>query len=238
MIAPVVRKHEPKTREDGYPTDNLIQSLDDYQLLKYMGVPQKYHRYAVQMQNDSFHPVIDGWLEDLSSVYRPKPDAPKPELFGKGLILHGAARKHKTTVAVALLLRLVRMGIHNNDPGMGNSWDGWCMGRFEDWQDLSELFRDAVSDEGSADRAFITRRALIGEGPYEKRGDFLVLDDISRERGTDFNTGMLTRIIRARSDWGYPSIITTNYPPDKWSSVYQSEALSAFLHDEFLPVAF
>jgi hypothetical protein len=228
----------PLAKADGYPTDNLIRSLDDRSLLRHMGVPPKYWQEVVARGAEKMPPGVEDWIADLPSIYRPLPDAPDRGRFGEGLIFYGPTRSGKTITAVSLLLRLVRMGIHNNDPGGLNRWDGWCMGRFEDWQESSATFRQAAQGGEREDRADQLRDAMMARGEMTRRGDFLVIDDISRERGTEFNTGELTRILRQRGDWGYPTIITTNHDAGDWEEAYDSEALLGYLGDMFLHVPF
>ena len=233
----VYKYKAPRKLANGYSTDNLIGSLTDRELLRYMGVPPKYWDMAVSYQHHKVNPLIEDWIGNLPSIYRPLPSAPRLNRFGQGLIFYGEARAGKTTAAAGLLLRLVRMGVHNNDPGGYNRWDGWCMGRFEDWQEASAAFREAARGGEAEQEAHVMRQRMLSQGPVLEQANWLVLDDLTRERGTEFNVSELARIIRYRGDHGYPTIITTNHTPDDWEKHY-SEFVAGYLHDMFLSVLF
>ena len=157
-------------------------------------------------------------------------------MCGRGLLLYGPAGTYKTTTAAAILLHAVRRGLMNTDPTDRNiTWHGWAMGRFVDWQEVSELFRSANDDEADDFDATEIRKALIPTGPTLNRADYLVLDDISRERATEWNTSELQRIIRRRGDNGYPTIVTTNTTPKEWESIH-GEPLTDFFDRSFVHV--
>ena len=121
--------------------------------------------------------------------------------------------------------------------GTAFTWHGAAMGRFVDWQSASELFRSSNSDDDDGETAAEIRKSTIPTGPVAKRGDFLLIDDISRERPTEYNTGELQRIIRRRASEGFPTIITTNHAPDDWEQKH-GEVLAGYLHRTFVPVEF
>jgi hypothetical protein len=226
-------------KSGGYPTDHLIQGMDDQELLNHMDVPQHIRAVAEAGKDGPWHPEIQFWLDNLAYIFRPSTDLQKerPGLHGRGLILYGEPRRHKTTTACSLLLHVVRTGIRNSDPTYHNlTWHGWCMGRFVDWQDASELFRNAAGGRDE-EEAEVLRLAMRPNGEMTRRGDFLVIDDISRERGTEFNSNELHRILRRRLNYGYPTILTTNYEPDGWQDVY-GDSLAAFMKGEFNLVEF
>lgn len=225
---------------NGYDTDNLIKSLDDGALLAHMGVPLKYTPFAPDIAVDDMDPKIQMWLENLPYIFRPSFDQlkEKPNLCGMGLLLYGPPSTRKTTTAAAVLLRAVRAGLMNTDPtGHNFTWHGWAMGRFVDWQEASEVFRNANDDEDADVEANEIRKAMIPSGPSINRGDYLLLDDISRERVTEYNTGELQRIVRRRADNGYPTIVTTNTFPEEWA-VRHGEVLAGFLNRAFIRVEF
>lgn len=206
----------------GYETDHLIHDLSDERLLAHMGVPRKYTGFASSMTEDDFPPKVVKWLENLPFIFRTPDEYLTKGLTGVGLVLAGPGGKRKTTMAAAILLRVIRREIHNTDPtGHNFTWHGAAMGRFVDWQEASEAFRSANSGDEDEDLfAREIRTAMIPSGPMLNRADFLVLDDISRERMTEYNAAELHRTIRRRSDHGYPTIITTNHSPDQWAKEY------------------
>lgn len=225
-------------KETPYPTDELIQSLSDEMLLEHMGVPRRFHHHAISMYDKPMQPEIEKWIANLPYIFRPhgKYQKEKPDLGGVGLALHGPSGTRKTTTAAALLLRLVRMGVPNTDPtGRNFTWHGWAMGRFVDWQVASALFREAVKDEVAEQQAQEIRQAMTMEAHVTKHGDFLVIDDISRERRTEFNVGELQRTLRVRHNYCYPTIITTNHAPKVWADVYD-DVFATFAKRALIPV--
>lgn len=222
-------------KKNPYPTDALIDRLTDEQLLDHMGVPRRFHPFA--LRTGDWPVEVQGWLDNLDRIYRPK-DIEDPNLAGMGLAFYGPPKTGKTSWSARLLLHLVKLRIENVDPtGRNWSWFGHCMGRFVDWQVASELFRDAIDDDGADIEATDLRLAMQPAGHALKRGDWLVIDDISRERATDWNAGELQRILRRRHNETFPTILTTNYPPTKWEEKY-GEVLSSFLDRAFIPVPF
>jgi hypothetical protein len=224
-------------RPDGYETDHLIDSLSDEELLDHMGVPLKYIRHAVAMQND-LPDEVESWLANMPYVYRPTFDRLDKDMCGVGLVFWGEPGGRKTTVAAATLLRAVRLKTPNTDPtGHNYTWHGAAMGRFVDWQEASALFRSASRSEEDEMAAEEVKKFMKPNGPAVHRADFLILDDISRERATEFNITELQRTLRRRGDNGYPTILTSNRHPDDWEEAH-GDALSGYIHRQFLPVEF
>lgn len=222
----------------GYETDHLIDDLSDERLLAYMGVPRKYIAHAVALTEKDFPKEVRVWLENLPYIFRPSDENLSKDMCGVGLVFAGPGATYKTTVASAVLLRVIRKKIHNTDPTTRNfTWHGAAMGRFVDWQEASDVFRSANDDDGDELIAKEIRTAMIPSGPMINRADFLVLDDISRERPTEYNAGELQRTIRRRSDNGYPTIITTNHSKDQWAANH-GEVLAGFLNRSSILVEF
>lgn len=227
-------------RRKGYETDHLIDGSTDHELLEHMGVPQRYIEDAVRLYDAGLPVEIEEWLDRMDYIFRPAKEkqAEEPRWAGVGLVFYGESGTRKTTTAAATLLKAIRRPIINSDPtGRNFTWHGYAMGRFVDWQEASELFRDAVDDEDADEDATSLRIAMRPTGPAVSRGDVLVLDDISRERRTEFNTGELQRVLRRRHDWCFPTILTTNHSPDEWTDVY-GEVMASFLGRAFVPVEF
>ena len=238
---PEGRKRVAHVKAGGYSTDHLIQSLDDRGLLRHMGVPDKFIAHAIGLSREPMDGLIEEWLEGLPYIYRPQDDEndENPDLYGVGLILYGPGGARKTTTAAAVLLRVIRMGIRNSDPSLRNfTWHGWCMGYFSDWQSVSENVRLAAGGDAAAqEQSRGTAKRMAASSHPDIAGNFLVVDDISRERSTEFNSGELHRLLRDRNVRGLPTILTTNHYPKEWEDVY-GDVLGAFMDRSFVPVEF
>ena len=237
-------------RPVGYPVDQFLDQVNDWDLLAHMGVPTRFRSHVIDMYTEPFPPEVESWVASMRYIFRPPPSLQKtkPDLCGMGLVLWGESGTRKTTTAAAILLRLVRMRVPNLDPNplplQGGTYAGSCMGRFVSWQDAAETLREGVTestDDGGASEALLLRRSMRCEDPLLRAADFLVLDDISRERTTEWNLGEIHRIMRYRHDNARPVIVTTNTDPQDWVRRYD-EVFAAFLDRaffkaEFTPVA-
>jgi DNA polymerase III delta prime subunit len=230
-------RHKYHYKRNPYPTDMMLDGMDDRALLRHMGVPTKYWEDAIMQASQPMKPTVEDWIVQLPYIFRPQEEhqREKPGIFGMGLIFYGPSGTGKTTASVALLLRLIRMLIPNADPTGSSRWYGACMGAYVGWQDFSRIARENVGNESEEYEHLMT--IMKPEGSVFERGDFLVVDDISRERVTDFNLGELTYLLRHRNEWGFPTILTTNTPPEDWKEKY-GEVMGAFMHRSVLPVEF
>lgn len=221
-------RHRYHYKRRPHSTDALIDSLDDMALLRHMGVPRRYRELALLEQEQ--HPLIEDWISKWPYIYRPQPELnhEKPHLMGTGLALYGPSGAGKTTLSAALLLRLVRLLVPNADPDGHSRWYGACMGGFVSWQEFSRLAREKHGDDDAgAEYEQLTWRMTPTAG-VDTRADWLVLDDLSRERATEYNISELTYFLRHRYENGYPTIITTNVGPDDWADQY-GPVMGAFM---------
>jgi DNA replication protein DnaC len=60
----------------------------------------------------------------------------------------------------------------------------------------------------------------------------LVLDDLGKEYGSEYNTTGFDEILRSRYDKALPTIVTTNTPREQWARKY-GDAMGSFVHEAF-----
>lgn len=60
----------------------------------------------------------------------------------------------------------------------------------------------------------------------------LILDDLSKAYGSNFDISSFDELIRSRYDKGLPTIVTTNKPQEEWKGQY-TEAMGSFSHEAF-----
>ncbi len=105
-----------------------------------------------------------------------------------GLLLIGLPGVGKTHLAVAMLMECIRKG---------------AAGAFYTTMDLMVALRSTYSSSEGASEADLLREIT--------EADILVLDDLGRERATDWRDEMLHLIVNARYSNRRPTIFTTNY---------------------------
>lgn len=226
---------------DKFATTKFVRATDDRKLMQRMGVPDRLIGGADRYLDEPLPPQVQNWLKKMPMIYRPSFDTMKAsdqDLPGVGLVFYGPAGTHKSVTAVRTLLAAVRLGVPDFDPNnpLRRGWAGWALGHFQDWQELSALMRvGKVEDEWRMEELDgLLKAGLIGE---TQGGQFLVIDDLSRERPTDFNLDRLSFYLRYRYERCIPTILTTNLEPDKWEDVYGS-VLGQFLTRSTVQVAF
>lgn len=220
-----------------YKTTEFIQQASDRDLMKHMGVPARFINQYPDLPDE----VLD-WLDLIQYTHRPtweRHDG-RPSLGGLGMLFYGPSGSGKTTVACELLRVMVRLGKRNTDPDLVDlsMSHGWSMGRFVSWQDASETFRTAAGgNEDAQEEAETLKHSMYGISNSLDTANYLLIDDISRERSTEWNLGELQRILRFRHEHELTTILTTNHKPDDWGKYY-GEVFPGFLHRAFVPVEF
>lgn len=160
---------------------------------------------------------------------------------GTGLLFDGTPGLGKTTHAVVSLMELVR-------------------GLPDDKSSMMKIFKYHADDVSLNSRPiyymtypeFLTRKkSLMDADPETKRELFqeieglhgrsendrlnvrvLVLDDLGKEYGSDYNNTSFDEILRSRYDKGLPTIITTNVELDSWEKKY-GKAMASFGFEAF-----
>jgi DNA replication protein DnaC len=160
---------------------------------------------------------------------------------GVGLLLDGSPGMGKTTHAVTVLMEVIR-----NLP--------------EDDAQQQKLFNIKPDSFGRNFRPiyyltfpeFLQRKKALFDASYEDRKELqmqmdgfhgrasedrfnvrlLVIDDLGKELGSDYEKASFDELIRSRYDAAFPSIITTNSMKEIWGDKY-SDAMGSFAHESF-----
>ena len=220
-------------------------TVSDLDLLLAAGVPGTLARRATALTPKTMPSGAAYWVDHLDSIHKPSMDAVReePDLVGTGLVLCGESGKGKTIMAIQILLHILRSDrLHWVDDSTRSRLMFSILGRFFDWQDLSEMLRRSNSDTPPAGwplaRGCLDGAPIAGEDPYRgpfSGGGVVVIDDVSRERQTEYNRDRLHAILRKRNNDSLLTILTTNFSPDEWADVY-GPVLSAFMQRAFIAV--
>lgn len=208
-----------------------VLDLVDDDLAIHMGIPPM---FAYRKVDEVPQGVLD-WIKVLPNAQRPVKELwdAAPTFYGRGLILWGPPGTGKSTLAANLLMGLVRAEFRITDPSLLEyRYHGRAMGRWVSWQKFVELSRSGVSDSEDAEESAALLTAMEPGGKRVKRADWLVIDDVSRERVTQFSLQELSRILRHRAENGWTTILTLNTHPDRWEDVY-GEVMANFLSRQF-----
>ena len=231
----MAQKRKPKIK-DTYEMDEFLAGVSDIDLMVHMGVPEDMIGYEPR----PLDPDIRGWLQNLRYCHRPTREdhLAQPNLYGSGLIFYGPSGTEKSVTAANLLLQLIRLNIRNTDPDLVSLMNHqMSMGAFLEWPQVLDLLRADATSDLLDDETEHTKRLLYGGGTGLKRGNFLVLDDIGRDRATDFAVSEFQRYLRYRHSHGWATILTVNHPPRQWKSIF-GPVLAAYLQRSYMPIEF
>ena len=89
------------------------------------------------------------------------------------------------------------------------------------------MLRDESVGEETDESAQL-KRVLRGGGFGMEKGNFLVLDDIGRDRATEFAISEFQRYLRYRHSHGWATILTVNHRPEEWEQIF-GPVLAAFI---------
>jgi DNA replication protein DnaC len=187
-----------------------------------------------------FAPQLDQWLEQVLAGNVVK-NVGGLGTTGVGLLFDGDPGLGKTTHAVLSLLEFVRR--LPEDKGEANSILKYDSGEygfdsrpiyyltFPEFMHRKKAMIDANSE---------TRRTMQLEmdGLHGRCADdylnvrLLVLDDLGKEYGSEYNTSGFDEVLRSRYDKALPTIITTNVARDKWGQKY-GDAMGSFVYEAF-----
>jgi DNA replication protein DnaC len=187
-----------------------------------------------------FAPQIDMWLDQVLEGKVIK-SIGGLGTTGVGLLFDGDPGLGKTTHAVLSLLEFVRRLPDDRD--VANSILKYEQGEYG--FDARPVYYMTFPDFLHRKKAMIdaspdSRRTMQLEmdGLHGRAVDdylnvrLLVLDDLGKEYGSDYNVAGFDEVLRSRYDKALPTIITTNTARDKWGQKY-GDAMGSFVYEAF-----
>ena len=220
-----------------------LSSLKRHWIIKNSNIPSRFFGMTPQdviERTGKFAPQIDSWLGQVLEGKVIK-NVGGLGTTGVGLLFDGDPGLGKTTHAVLSILELVR--------------------RLPDDKDLANKILQYDQGEYGFDARpvyYLTfpeflhrKKAMIDAAPEARRtmqlemdglhgrcvDDYLnvrvlVLDDLGKEYGSEYNVAGFDEVLRSRYDKALPTIITTNTPRDKWGPKY-GDAMGSFVYEAF-----
>jgi DNA replication protein DnaC len=158
-------------------------------------------KYRVDKGSRAAYDAANAYVRDFASKFPYEGD--EPEDPRNGLYVYGRVGSGKTFLAACVANALLA--------------DGWSAA-FMTVGEMLGLLRRAAGAENRDDAANAGYWDRAGGGELLrrfKRAPLLVMDDMGKEKPTEWAVGSLYEIIDARYSNMLPTVITTNYSPDE-----------------------
>jgi DNA replication protein DnaC len=191
----------------------------------------------------SFPDVITHWVQDATDGKLIKNPGDLGNT-GVGLLFDGAPGMGKTTHAVTALSEFIRSLPDDEEEARKilhmSSSDFGMKARPVHYTTMTDLIwkKKAAWDAEGEERSRLISEM---EGFHGRSSDdrmnvrVLVIDDLGKEYGSNYDTFSFDEVLRARYDQGFPTVITTNVPRAAWAARY-GEAMGSFVHEAFRQV--
>lgn len=218
-----------------------LSTLKRQWLFRNSNIPRRFMGWEpsdIKASTGSYPVMIDEWLE---SVYDGEVIKNVGGLgtTGVGLLFDGGPGLGKTTHAVTTAMEFVRnlpedqavkiLGASPTESLMSMRPIYYLT--FPEFLSRKKAIMDASDDVRSE-----WIREMEGFHGRSKEDHLnvrlLILDDLGKEYGSQYNDSSFDEILRARYDKALPTIITTNVPREKWAAQY-GEAMGSFAHEAF-----
>lgn len=222
---------------------NELDPMKVHWLLRGSNIPRRFlgmEPADIEKKVGSFPKVIDGWLETVLDGDNIK-QVGGIGTTGLGLLFDGGPGLGKTTHAVTTLMEFVRrlpndeakardvLGISSKDYGMQTRAVYYMT--YPEFLSRKKAMFDA--DPESKANMFQEMEGYHGRSKYDWLNvRLLVLDDLGKEYGSDYDNTSFDEILRARYDKALPTIITTNVRREDWEKKY-GPAMGSFAHEAF-----
>jgi DNA replication protein DnaC len=219
--------------------------LKRHWITKNSNIPRRFFGYEpadIVEKTGSFSPLIELWLENVLEGNNIKAIGGLGTT-GVGLLFDGAPGLGKTTHAVVTAMEFVRR--LPNDPiqarnllnisakNYGNNMRPIYYMTFPEFLSRKKAMFEA--DPETKAEMHLEMEGFHGRASTEfdhLNVRLLILDDLGKEYGSEYNDSSFDEILRSRYDKALPTIITTNVPREKWAKQY-SEAMGSFAHEAF-----
>ena len=194
----------------------------------------------VKQRIGSFSPEIESWIQDVldGKVVKTLGGIGKT---GVGLLFDGGPGLGKTTHAVVTLLEIIRrLPTDDEQARAALGYSALDYGRsarpiyymtFPDFLGRKKAMFDA--DPEQKRELQLEMDGFHGRSALDHLNvRVLVLDDLGKEYGSEYNVAGFDEILRSRYDKALPTIVTTNTPREQWKTKY-GDAMGSFVHEAF-----
>lgn len=223
-----------------------LSFLKSHWITKTSNIPRRFFGLEpsdVEKKTGSFPTLIEGWLDDMlaGKIIRANGGL---NTTGVGLLFDGKPGLGKTTHAVVAAMEFIRRLPAETDKArmiLDVTAEAYSSNMRPVYYMTFPEFLSRKKSMFDADPETKSRMHEEMEGFHGRSSDdslnvrLLILDDLGKEYGSDYNDSSFDEILRARYDKALPTIITTNVPLAKWAKQY-SEAMGSFAHEAFLQI--
>jgi DNA replication protein DnaC len=225
---------------------NELSSLKRHWLTRTSNIPRRFFGLEPKDIIDRagyFPDEVSTWIDDASKGHVIK-QIGNIGINGVGLLFDGGPGIGKTTHAVVAAMEFLRqlpdddaeackvLGTNQKDYGL-NFKPIYYM-TYPEFLSRKKATFDAVPED--------KREAMYELDGFHGRSKFdwlnvrvLVIDDLGKEYGSEYNDSSFDEILRLRYDKALPTIVTTNVRLENWEAVYK-EAMASFANEAFVRV--
>ena len=225
---------------------NELSSLKRHWLTRTSNIPRRFFGLEPQDIIDRagyFPEEVATWIDDAvhGNVIK---QIGNIGVNGVGLLFDGGPGIGKTTHAVVAAMEFLRqlpeddaeaskvLSINQKDYGL--TFKPIYYMTYPEFLSRKKATFDAMPED--------KREAMYELDGYHGRSKFdwlnvrvLVIDDLGKEYGSEYNDSSFDEILRLRYDKALPTIVTTNVRLENWEAVYK-EAMASFANEAFVRV--
>lgn len=225
---------------------NELSSLKRHWLTRTSNIPRRFFGLEPQDIVDRagyFPDEVSTWIDDASKGHVIK-QIGNIGINGVGLLFDGGPGIGKTTHAVVAAMEFLRQlpdddaeackVLSANQKDYGLNFKPIYYMTYPEFLSRKKATFDAVPED--------KREAMYELDGFHGRSKFdwlnvrvLVIDDLGKEYGSDYNDSSFDEILRLRYDKALPTIVTTNVRLENWEAVYK-EAMASFANEAFVRV--